>query len=297
MNKNKECNIIQDILPNYIDKLTSNETNKYIEEHIKECETCRNILKNMQSGDTIDKENNKKEYIDFAKKYNRKFNILKLILVVCLIIVVGLITRKAIIITTLFNKAEDYKNMSNYYTTYYQYDSNNIEILESFNKDGKYLKTLKTIEKRTGKIVSKLTETYNGEKTNLYIDSQNEKKVILDTKPNVIMPFEAKNYYLYFDSNWDFIKSCIFSNVKNVECNGVDCYRFTDLYNSQLANFKYENYVYIDKNTGLAIRSLGGIISDNSTSYNVIIDFYYGFNTVIDEDLVEPNIEEYIIQD
>lgn len=297
MNKNEECNIIQDLLPNYIDKLTSNETNKYIEKHIKECEKCHNMLRNMQSEDTIEEEDNKKEYINFAKKYNRKFNILKLIVIICLITVVILITRKAIIIKTLINKAANYENINNYYSIYYQYDSNNIEILESFNKDGKYLKTLKTIEKRTGEIVSILTEAYNGEKINLYIDSPNEKKAILDTNPNVIMPFEVKNYYLCFNSNWDFIKSCIFSSVKSVQCNGFDCYRFTDLYNSQLANSQCENYVYIDKDTGLAIRSFGGIISDNSGSYNIIRDFYYKFNTVKDEDLIEPNIQDYIIQD
>ena len=45
----KECKLVQDLLPNYIEKLTSEESNKIIEEHLKECPECRKILENMQN--------------------------------------------------------------------------------------------------------------------------------------------------------------------------------------------------------------------------------------------------------
>ena len=35
MKEKRECKIVQDLLPNYVDGLTNEETNKYIEEHIK----------------------------------------------------------------------------------------------------------------------------------------------------------------------------------------------------------------------------------------------------------------------
>ena len=38
MNK-KDCKIIQDLLPSYSDGITSQETNNYIEDHLKNC--CR----------------------------------------------------------------------------------------------------------------------------------------------------------------------------------------------------------------------------------------------------------------
>lgn len=44
----KECKIIQDLLPNYIEGLTNEETNKYIEKHLNECIECKNIWENMQ---------------------------------------------------------------------------------------------------------------------------------------------------------------------------------------------------------------------------------------------------------
>ena len=48
MKEKKDCKIVQDLLPNYIDKLTSNETNQYIEEHINDCKDCKKILDAMQ---------------------------------------------------------------------------------------------------------------------------------------------------------------------------------------------------------------------------------------------------------
>lgn len=43
-----DCKIVQDLLPTYIDKLTSNETIDYIEKHLNSCEKCKIIYDNMQ---------------------------------------------------------------------------------------------------------------------------------------------------------------------------------------------------------------------------------------------------------
>ena len=45
MTEKRNCKIVQDLLPNYIEKLTNDETNKYIEEHLKECSECQKFLK------------------------------------------------------------------------------------------------------------------------------------------------------------------------------------------------------------------------------------------------------------
>ena len=42
------CEIIQDLLPSYIDQLTSDKTNATVEEHIKECPACEQMLKKMR---------------------------------------------------------------------------------------------------------------------------------------------------------------------------------------------------------------------------------------------------------
>ena len=52
--ENKEnCKIVKDLLPSYIDGLTSEETQKYIETHLEECNECKEILENMKK--VIDK--------------------------------------------------------------------------------------------------------------------------------------------------------------------------------------------------------------------------------------------------
>lgn len=43
------CNIVQDLLPNFIEKLTSNETNEAIEKHIATCEYCKRTYEQMNS--------------------------------------------------------------------------------------------------------------------------------------------------------------------------------------------------------------------------------------------------------
>ena len=39
-----KCEIIRDLLPSYLDELTSAESNQAIEEHLQECKDCRKHL-------------------------------------------------------------------------------------------------------------------------------------------------------------------------------------------------------------------------------------------------------------
>jgi predicted anti-sigma-YlaC factor YlaD len=38
------CSIVQDLLPNYIEKLTMNETNIFIEKHLETCVSCKEVV-------------------------------------------------------------------------------------------------------------------------------------------------------------------------------------------------------------------------------------------------------------
>ena len=38
MKSNKECDIIRDLLPNYLENMTSQTSNEYIQNHIEKCE-------------------------------------------------------------------------------------------------------------------------------------------------------------------------------------------------------------------------------------------------------------------
>lgn len=47
MKKDIRCSIVQDLLPNYIEKLTSDDTNQAVEEHLDTCEACKTEYEQM----------------------------------------------------------------------------------------------------------------------------------------------------------------------------------------------------------------------------------------------------------
>lgn len=47
MGQKLSCNIVRDLLPNYVERLSSEETNESIREHLKECPTCMDVYLSM----------------------------------------------------------------------------------------------------------------------------------------------------------------------------------------------------------------------------------------------------------
>lgn len=48
--ENYECNVIQDLLPLYIEQLTSPETAKLVKKHLDTCSECRELYEQMKTG-------------------------------------------------------------------------------------------------------------------------------------------------------------------------------------------------------------------------------------------------------
>lgn len=46
--KNISCNIINDLLPLYAENMLSEDSKKLVEEHMEQCESCRNSLENLK---------------------------------------------------------------------------------------------------------------------------------------------------------------------------------------------------------------------------------------------------------
>lgn len=94
MKSNKECDIVRDLLPNYLENMTSQTSNEYIQNHIEKCEECQAILKGMNKEISADEKYQDKE-IDFLKKIKQTSNTQKrmiiisisLLLMLCLYIV------------------------------------------------------------------------------------------------------------------------------------------------------------------------------------------------------------------
>lgn len=73
MNKKKECLIVTELLPLYLEKQTGKYSNAYIEEHIKSCDACKREMKYMTEcygKDVVHKESKKQKL--FLEKIKKK---------------------------------------------------------------------------------------------------------------------------------------------------------------------------------------------------------------------------------
>ena len=132
MKEQKICNIVQDLLPNYIENLTNEETNKFIDEHLKECSECNQILKSMQKDLKVDDTVRDKKTVKYFKKYKSKLRTLRIILLIIIVSFVGNTIRKMLIISQMSNKAEMYVNSENYHIMHYIYNKDKTIISEQF---------------------------------------------------------------------------------------------------------------------------------------------------------------------
>lgn len=77
------CAIVRDLLPSYVDGLTSAETNGAVDEHLAQCEACTAALEKMRapSPDAPDAPE-----VDYLKKVRRKTNRRSVLIGVCLMV-------------------------------------------------------------------------------------------------------------------------------------------------------------------------------------------------------------------
>ena len=69
------CEVIQDLMPSYIDGLTSPVTSRVVEEHVEGCEKCRKMLEHMRQPDGTPEsttELQERKEIDFLKKTRKR---------------------------------------------------------------------------------------------------------------------------------------------------------------------------------------------------------------------------------
>lgn len=107
MDKERICKIVQDLLPNYIDGLTNEETNLFIEKHIKECDDCKKIFENMKQDLKIDKTIKNLEEANYIKKYSKKLKLLKILLFISLIVALIVMTNYYFVMKRAYFRTSD----------------------------------------------------------------------------------------------------------------------------------------------------------------------------------------------
>lgn len=72
MKQNLPCEIIQDLLPTYLSKLTSPVTNEAIEEHLNTCEACSSVMAQMNRELELDADAAPDKELDYLKKLRKR---------------------------------------------------------------------------------------------------------------------------------------------------------------------------------------------------------------------------------
>lgn len=100
MEKHKvKCEMIQDLLPLYVEGLTSPVTNQEIEQHVAVCKNCKLILERMQEPDKMEMAVEDIEKIDIlkaTKRRNQKIVIVS-VFVIAVVLITGLLAKLFII--------------------------------------------------------------------------------------------------------------------------------------------------------------------------------------------------------
>jgi len=285
MNNNRDCKIVQDLLPNYIEKLTNIETNQFVEEHLKQCKECKEIVSNMEKDLKTKETNMEKNEVKFIKKYNKKLRFFKIIVFVILIIFIALTTRKMVIISDLNKKANQYVNSDNYYEKIIAYTGENMLIHDIYHKGEKTVTIMRRINENE---TNKITWYRNGDKTNIYWDNENQKIAELNSdgglQVNIVNYLQTNNFF-------ELLIASITTNIKSVEYNRKECYIVTNYFGPNILRTENDG-AWIEKDTGLMIKNTGGMGSALGTVNN----FEYEFGNVSDDIFIEPDISEYEVK-
>lgn len=288
---NKKCDIIEDLLPSYAYNLTTDETNKFVEEHLEECECCKIKLENIINQEKISEETKTKKYIDFAKKYKNKLYLLRntilfIIIIVCAITVIPIVKRICII-SNLSYKAEKYVASSNIHIIKYSYDANSYVKNELWQMQGH--KKMEVTNFDNGNVSNvQIYANENGEKYSLNCYSNfNGKKTANLNLENEFVGLYVDNIFKK-ENSFDFLKASMFATVKKTTFDGKECYY---VLNYDRGNSVLSNGVYVDKETGLVINEIT-YKYENEKTYPAT-SYIYEFDTVNVNDFIEPDSIEY----
>ncbi len=279
MKGKRDCKIIQDLLPNYIEKLTNEETNHFIEEHLKECTECQHIFENMQKELKVNTEKRDEREVRYMKKFSSKMRLLKFIILALIIIYVIIVGRRTFIMTSLSEKAKENQAYNNYYAKLYSYQGDTLTITESYNKGEDYLTTMTRFV--NGNQIQKITYYKKGTEQ-LFLTEFEGKKYMQNSETMLdrhILPVTYVSEGVLANLQYALI-----TGIDSTYCNGKECY--------VIKGDSYERY--IDKETGLAVREIEKSNKEITRQTDIVVDYKYEFNTVKDSDIVKPDITDYI---
>lgn len=282
-----KCKIVQDLLPTYLENMTSPDTTFFIDEHLKTCAECKNILKLMQ--DDIEKENlENTETLKNIKNYKRKILtaktiILLIILIFAIIIInyVGNITYKFWIVNNAFEKNTNYYAYGNF--TLREYDDS----IEHYENHYTIYSKGNELKKTYG---NDILEYYDG-KNHYYFDNENNTYWIVEntntnTTLNIDMSFMDGMENILTENGinkLEILKFVIFQEDVYIKEEG---FRNKDYYIIKNNN---NQKIYIDKDTFFVERT------EKANSLDAKKDYRITTADVCYRDLQMPDLSQYTL--
>ena len=235
----------------------------------------------------------KNEESNVNRKCNRKFKSWKFVIVFIIVLIIILFIsstiRKYVILLGNNENLQNVINSNNYHWKIDTYSENSIFSQEIYKKDDKHLYISYSNNKSIYETISPVVYAIYYDGQNTYIYNEDEKTKIKyyttsegDTNKDIFIPEKLKSS--------DILLRSIFSKIDTTIMNGKSCYRIIPsriLINNNLDD---DNIEYIEKDTGFPIRSIS---TNNLSNYTGMCEYSMELNTVTDNDLIIPNIEEY----
>lgn len=303
MKTRKNCQIIQDLLPNYIDKLTNQETNEFIEKHLEECEECKKIYQNMENKTNNTEELKEKKAVNYFKKYKNKLKFVRILLLIVVLIFLISTIRKMFILSKLSYNAENIVNSSNYHKITYNYERDNYIKLDIYKLDQKIkMVTTKVSANQTttqvvyGTLISRDEMGMNKYNTNVYFDDENGKTARLNMEATINV--DPQNV-LEVSNLFELFLGAISSHITSTTYDGEKCYDISINEKNMPAMFALgSSKAYFSKKTGLQIVTMGydTEFSDSGIGRIPPVEYVYEFDNVTPEEFEEPDINEYTIK-
>ena len=210
------------------------------------------------------------------KKMKLWKNILLVFLVVFILLVIHLL-RNFIIISNLENVSKDFANKTNYIANVYSLQDNGVNILKSYNKDGKYLSLIETKVDNIND-TRKLTVYKNGNE-GISIIQSGDKKIGFINNDNIVGGgIQVVTFRMFGDeSGINMLQKLFLSVVARIdteECNNKETF---------LVEMPNGWKIWVDKENGTITREInGGFVTERN----------YVFDTVKDEDIIKPDITD-----
>ncbi|MFR2535357.1 MAG: zf-HC2 domain-containing protein [Clostridia bacterium] len=282
MKEKRDCKIVQDMLPNYIERLTTVETNQYIEEHLKDCENCQKVLDNMKKEILLDNKKRDKREINYIKKFNKKMRILEILLLGIFLLYLLVVGRRTWIMVSLSEKAKVNLRNDNYTARLYSYQGESLTITQTYHYGEDYLTTMNWYSVKNGN--RKITFYKKGNEK-ISLAEQDGKKYLLDAEKMVggqLMPVTYVS-----EGFWANLQYALFIGIDSTYCNGRECY--------VIKGNSYERYV--DKITGLAVRNIEKSNKGVIRQTDMVIDYTYEYDVVKEGDIIRPDTENAVVSE